>query len=84
MDSEDAFTIYRLTITAVNGGNQLQIGELQLLNMQPAEDPTGIVLKGSNGFMDSNDLIFNLSGQRLSKPQRGINIVNGQKIIIKQ
>ena len=27
--------------------------------------------------------IYNLSGQRLSKPQKGINIINGKKVIIK-
>ena len=27
--------------------------------------------------------IFNLSGQRLSTPQKGLNIVNGKKILIK-
>ena len=27
--------------------------------------------------------IYNLSGQRLQKMQRGINIVNGRKVIVK-
>lgn len=27
--------------------------------------------------------IYNLSGQRLSKPQKGINIINGKKVIMK-
>ena len=30
---------------------------------------------------DVRDEIYNLSGQRLSQPQRGINIINGKKII---
>ena len=30
---------------------------------------------------ESDDAIYNLSGQRLSKPQKGINIVNGRKIL---
>ncbi len=33
-ETDDAFSIYRLTITSVNGGNQLQIGELQLLDIE--------------------------------------------------
>ena len=27
--------------------------------------------------------IFNLAGQRLQKPQRGVNIVNGKKVLVK-
>ena len=27
--------------------------------------------------------IFNLSGQRLSAPQKGINIINGKKVVVK-
>lgn len=27
--------------------------------------------------------IFNLGGQRLSAPQKGMNIINGRKVIIK-
>ena len=30
---------------------------------------------------ESNDAIYNLAGQRLSRPQKGINIVNGRKIL---
>ncbi|MBP5630089.1 MAG: hypothetical protein J6W97_00855, partial [Bacteroidaceae bacterium] len=32
---------------------------------------------------DSNSPIYNLSGQRLSKMQKGINIRNGKKILVK-
>ncbi|MBO7120678.1 MAG: hypothetical protein J6W03_10220 [Bacteroidaceae bacterium] len=42
------------------------------------DDPTGI-----NDLKDLNDVIFNISGQRLSKPQRGVNIINGKKVLIK-
>lgn len=45
------------------------------------EDATG--LKDLKDLKDSNDLIYNLSGQRMNKPQRGMNIINGKKIIIK-
>ena len=41
---------------------------------------------GINGLKDSNDskdLIFNLAGQRIEKTQKGINIINGKKVIIK-
>lgn len=46
------------------------------------DDPTGI--EGICGSRhEANGLIFNLSGQRLQKVQKGINIVNGRKIIVK-
>ena len=46
------------------------------------DDATLLIdLKDFNGFKDSNDLIYNLAGQRVSKMQKGINIVNGKKII---
>ena len=40
-------------------------------------------LKDSKDFKDSKDGIFNLSGQRLSKPQKGINITNGRKVLVR-
>lgn len=44
-------------------------------------DATSITdLKGSN---DLNGIIYNLSGQRLMKAQKGINIINGKKYIRK-
>ena len=43
------------------------------------DDATG--LKDLNDFKDSNDLIYNLAGQRMSKMQKGINIINGKKIL---
>ena len=38
----------------------------------------------AQGFkVQGADTYFNLNGQRLSAPQKGINIVNGKKVIIK-
>lgn len=31
----------------------------------------------------SSDAIYNISGQRLAKPQRGINIIGGRKVVVK-
>ena len=80
VESMESFQHYRLTINKTNGGNQLQISELQLLNIQPV-DPTGI--DHIQHTTDNRQTIYNLSGQRLSKPQRGINIINGKKLLIK-
>lgn len=81
VESTTSYTKYRLTVTATNGGNQLQVSELQLLNITPV-DPTGIANVNLNQNLNGN-AIYNLSGQRLSKPQRGINIINGKKLLIK-
>ena len=32
---------------------------------------------------EGNDFIYNLAGQRLNKPQKGINITNGRKVLVK-
>ena len=45
------------------------------------DDETGI--KSLNATVNHNDKIFNLAGQRLSKPQKGIYIENGKKIAAK-
>ena len=44
------------------------------------EDPDGIETVNVNV---NDNIIYNLSGQRMSKLQKGINIVNGKKIAIK-
>lgn len=33
--------------------------------------------------VNSDDAIYNLAGQRLAKPQKGINIINGKKVLVK-
>ena len=43
------------------------------------EEGTGI--KDLKDLKDSNDVIFNLSGQRISKMQKGLYIVNGKKTL---
>ena len=40
-------------------------------------------LKDSMDLIDSKDNVFNLSGQRISIPQKGINIIGGKKVLIK-
>lgn len=44
-------------------------------------DATG--LSTANANLDANERIYNLAGQRITKVQRGINIINGKKYIIK-
>ena len=46
----------------------------------PAEEPVGI-----NGVYaaDNNNVIYNLSGQKVMKAQKGLYIVNGKKVVLK-
>ena len=48
-------------------------------NVFITDDPTDISDISENS--ESSDAIYNLAGQRLSKKQKGINIVNGKKIL---
>ena len=54
----------------------------EICGFDPDNIPTGITaIQDSNHNMTGE--IYNLSGQRLQKMQRGINIVNGRKVIVK-
>ena len=44
-----------------------------------SDDPTAIEMV--NGQSSIVNEIYNLAGQRISKMQKGINIVNGKKIL---
>ena len=47
------------------------------------DDPTGINEELRMKNEESSDLLFNLSGQRVNKMQKGIYIVGGKKVMIK-
>ena len=60
---------------------QYQRGDYRdICGFDPASDPTGIV-STQNAKSSIQNEIYNLSGQRIQKMQRGINIVGGKKII---
>ena len=44
---------------------------------------TGIAEVADDNKIDGNTTIYNMSGQRLSVPVKGLNIINGKKIFIK-
>ena len=44
---------------------------------------TGIESVKTVGEANATRVIFNLSGQRLASPQKGLNIINGKKVVIK-
>ncbi len=37
----------------------------------------------SSKFNDQSSMIYNLAGQQLSKPQKGVNIIKGKKVVVK-
>ena len=45
--------------------------------------PDGIEMTDEVQTATDDDAIYNLAGQRLSKPQRGLNIIGGKKVLIK-
>lgn len=50
--------------------------------LDPNDDPTGIS-EAKSSIGKQNPTIVNLAGQRMSKPQKGINIMAGKKVLIK-
>lgn len=46
-----------------------------------AGDPASITTVKENSFVNAG--IFNLAGQRLEKAQKGLNIINGKKVVMK-
>ena len=55
------------------------------LSVRPVfvEDPDGIQSTDKGQLTVDDAVIYNLSGQRISKPQRGVNIINGKKMVVK-
>lgn len=55
------------------------------LNIIFEGETTGIndVSRLNNAEMTSDKVVFNLNGQRIAAPQKGINIINGRKVIVK-
>jgi hypothetical protein len=47
------------------------------------ETPTGVNNLNANDNLNANEDIYNLAGQRVSKMQKGINIIGGKKVMVK-
>lgn len=45
--------------------------------------PTAIIHIKSDDYLQKNPTIYSLNGQQLPKPQKGINIINGRKVVVK-
>ena len=84
--SNDGETVKRLTSGGIKG--------LRAIFLVPAEVPAkGVVIKfgdadgvvklDADGNITEDATIYNHAGQRLSKTQKGVNIVNGKKVLVK-
>lgn len=60
---------------SILGGNDIKAYTFEF------EDEATAIKTIDNGQLTTDGVIYNLAGQRLSKMQRGINIVNGKKIL---
>ena len=44
-------------------------------------DPTGVEAVSADGKSTAEQRIYNLGGVRMAAPQRGLNIINGKKVV---
>ena len=68
-----------LLTSAISGSNAKEI-----MLYWDDEEATGIErMRNVENEIMRNGNIYNLNGQKLSAPQKGINIINGRKVIVK-
>ena len=78
VDSAVALKAFRGYITVSSGGN------VKALDFTfEDDDATAIEMVNSQWSMVNDQPIYNVAGQRISKMQKGINIVNGKKVMVK-
>ena len=81
---KDGWGEYRLTINHTKGDGTT-IGNLAIHSLTAEEMATGISAfkMGNEKGEIRNAAVYNLSGQRLATPAKGINIVNGKVVVMK-
>ena len=72
-DNYAAFSVYDLAGQSRLVGDHIDMGAYEF-----SEDATSI--NSLKVLKDSKAVIYNIAGQRLQKMQKGVNIVNGEKI----
>ena len=75
-------TLDNVTIVAILVAKSATANQLLPISIT---NTTGInnIKNGKDAFDMENAVIYNLQGQRLNKLQKGVNIVNGKKIVVK-
>lgn len=78
---------FYLTISSIDGSpySAAASGGSKLFSIQEVDDDnlTGINSATQTAADDDNAVIYNLQGQRVTNPSKGIYIINGKKVIIK-
>lgn len=77
--SFDAYLLVDETLNGTIQGVAINTGDMSVNDLIA----TGISLMEDGRSQKEGDAIYNVAGQRLSKKQKGVNIVNGKKIAIK-
>ena len=93
-ETAKAYQSFKWVITARSGGGNgvIQVSEFRptfsnaLIEVPfPDDDETGLIdlreSKAHDGLKDYKETVYNLSGQRLSRPTQGVNIVQGRKMV---
>ena len=91
--------IYRITLQTLGGKQSVRVKSVKLIKTDGTEmagnvavgwgcEVTGEAIKSTSGIctintVNTNDRIYNLQGQQIAKPQRGIYIQNGKKYLAK-
>ena len=78
---EDQIGFYKATGTIAAGKAYFQSASGVKAFYFDGEEATGINEVNGQGSMANGQSIYNLAGQRVSKIQNGINIVNGKKVL---
>jgi hypothetical protein len=76
--SESKAGTYPITITKGTAKNYKISYEEGTLTIEPAAGIEGVYADGQG-----NAVIYNVNGQKLSKPRKGINIIGGKKVVVK-
>ena len=90
-ETTKAYQCFKWVITARKGGGNgvIQVSEFRptfndaLVEVPFSDDDDETGLNDLKGLDDLNDSIYNLSGQRLAKAQKGVNIIGGKKIVMR-
>ena len=72
----------QILTSLVEQANQSTSGDVKgfVLNFDDEDDPTAISVIEEESTVDE---IYNIAGQRMNKAQKGINIMNGKKVLVK-
>lgn len=82
--------LYKVDSDVTVGANKAYV-DISKISSSPApgvveldfNEPTGIETVANNQELNANSKFFNLAGQRVAQPTKGLYIVNGKKVLVK-